>query len=474
MKRTKIICTLGPACGDYDSIAKMLQSGMNVARLNMSHGNLTSHQKLIDIVKTVRQDLAMPCAILLDTRGPEIRMGQFDNDKVAIKAGDKFTFTSKDVVGDNSIVSINYPPIIKIAKKNNSAKIYANNGLLAFDILEVSKTDIICKVLYDGVLSSNKSFSVPHVCLEMPYLSDIDKQHLAFAVKNDLEMIACSWVNSANDVDDVKSYLKSVGSKPEIEIISKIESQRGLDNLEEIIDVSDGIMIARGDLATEIPLEAIPSAQKAMIKKAKQKGKTVIVATEMLESMIEQVRPTRAEVNDVACAVFDFASATMLSGESAAGKYPIKAVFAMNDIALAAEKHIDYDDRFLKLNFDNLHPIDAVSYSACSTATALKAKAIVCFSNTGNTVKRISKFRPSAAVFAMVLDKKTYHKLSLVWGVTPVLHGKLKNLDEMFAYANQLVKDHAVAQKGDTIIITSGYSSVLMEPTNMIKISIVD
>lgn len=469
MKKTKTICTLGPATNDYQIVVKLLKNGMNVARLNMSHGSLNTHQASIDMVKQARDELGMPCAIMLDTRGPEIRIGHFSCDKFILKRGDKFTFTSRQVEGDQNEVSINYPPIIKSAQVGGV--VFANSGLLEFKIVEVTPTDIVCKVVEGGELSSYKNFAIPKALIDMPYLSEIDKEHIAFAIKNNLEFVACSFVRSAQDVRTVKEYIKSLSG--DIEIISKIESEQSIKNLKEIVDESDGIMIARGDLGTEIHIAQIPSIQKQIIAACKLKGKPVIVATEMLESMTEKVRPTRAEAADVAGAVFDGTCATMLSGETAVGINPVAAAKTMSSIAEITEQNIDYNAAFLR-PYEYNNALDAVSYSACAAAMALKAKAIVCFTQSGKTVKRLTRFRPSATILAVTHNPKVYHKLSLCWGVYPIMAPSEISSDCMFETANQLVQYLNLAKPKDTIIITTGSPTVHMGPTNMIKISEVE
>ncbi|MDR0849906.1 MAG: pyruvate kinase [Christensenellaceae bacterium] len=469
MKKTKTICTLGPATSDYQTILGLIKNGMNVARLNMSHGNLSTHQKSIDMVKQARLELGVPCAIMLDTRGPEIRIGHFSCDKIILKRGDLFTFTSRQIDGDQNEVSINFPPIIKGAKVGGS--VFANSGLLEFKIIEVTKTDIICKVVEGGELSSYKNFAVPRAKIDMPYLSETDKEHIKFAAQNNLEFVACSFVGGAEDVRVVKKYIASLGG--DMEIISKIESEEGINNLEEIIDESHGIMIARGDMGTEIPIAQIPSVQKHIINSCTIKGKPVIVATEMLESMTEKTRPTRAEAADVAAAVFDGTCATMLSGETAVGVNPVGAAKTMSSIADVTEQNIDYDEAFVG-HFKYHNALDAVSYSACAAAMALKAKVIVCFTQTGRTVKRLSRFRPAATILAVTYNPQVYNTLSLSWGVLPVLTPAEIKFDNMFETANQLVKDLKLAKRGDVIIITTGSPTVHMGPTNMIKISEVE
>ena len=339
--------------------------------------------------------------------------------------------------------------------------------------MSTTDTDIVCKVITGGVLSNNKSIALPHVPLEVPYLSEIDKEHLAFAAKNELEIVACSFVNTPDDVLAVRKYLAKVGGG-KIDLVSKIESQEGIKRLDEIIEVSDGIMVARGDMGSEVPMEQIPSIQKMMISKTVGKSKYVIVATEMLESMIEKRRPTRAETTDVANAIYDNTSATMLSGETASGMYPVEAVTAMADIAKATEKVIDYQKAFASKTLPKSNTRNAIAFSAVATANALGAKGILCFSHEGNSAKAISSFRPAAKIVAITNTPEVVHKLSICWGIKPVLCETIYNTDDMFKKANDIAKELKIAKPGETIIITSGVPVHNMGKTNLIKVHIVE
>ncbi len=471
MQKTKIVCTIGPSCNNYKTLCQMLKAGMNVARLNMSHGDEASHQEIVDLVKQVRADLNMPCAIMLDTRGPEVRIGQFKDGKVTLKKGKTFIFTSRKIKGDETAVSLRFPKLVKLAKKG--MHILANNGLLDLKVMQVTATDIVCKIVTGGVLSNNKSIALPHVPLDVPYLSDIDKTHIAFAAKNNLEIIACSFVNKADDILAVRKYLHKLGAD-KIDIVSKIESLEGIKNLDSIIEVSDGIMVARGDMGSEVPMEQIPSIQKMMISKTVSRSKYIIVATEMLESMIEKRRPTRAETTDVANAIYDNTSATMLSGETASGLYPVEAVTAMANIAKATEKVIDYGKEFSSKKLPKYNTRNAIAFSAVATANALGAKAILCFSHEGNSAKAISSFRPQASIVAITNTPAVVHKMSICWGITPVLCETLEDTDDMFQRANDIAKELKVAKPGETIIITSGVPVNNMGKTNLIKVHIVE
>jgi len=469
MQKTKIVCTMGPATADYNTIVKLIKGGMNVARLNMSHGELDGHRQLADLIKKARKQLNIPCAIMVDTRGPEIRIGSFKNGSAELKHGQTFTFTTREVEGDNSIVSLREKHIINSAHPGKL--IYADSGLIIFKIKQVTATDIVCKVIEGGLLGSNKNFAIPHAKLNIPYISEVDKTHIKFAAEIHAEYIACSFVSSAEDVDEVRSLVKQYGG--ECDLIAKIESSAGIKNLKSIMQVSDGIMVARGDMGTEVPLSHIPSIQKQMLKDGLIAGKPIIVATEMLETMTENPRPTRAEVTDVANAIFDRTNATMLSGETAVGKHPLTVVNTMSKIAADTENAINYEEKFRQhYNFDN-NSLNAVSYSAVGASFALNAKVIVCFTKTGRTARWLSRYRPKAAILAVTHNEQVYNKLALIWGVKPILRPVSKNMDTVFDDAESLAKAYKLAKAGDTIIITSGTPSVNMGPTNLIKVSVI-
>lgn len=466
MKKTKIVCTLGPASQDYKTICQMMKAGMDVARLNMSHGDLSSHQAMIDTVKRAREFLKVPCAIMLDTRGPEIRIAKFEKGKVVLKKGQSFTFTTKNVLGDEKQVSLQYKQLVKDVKPGN--RIFVNNGLVELKVKSVDKENIYCTVVVGGLLSDNKSMNVPGVKINTPYISEIDKEHINFAIDNNLEFIAISFVSEASEVEEVRKYIASIDG--EIRIVSKIENARGIKNISSITEASDGIMVARGDMGTEIPIEEIPHVQKKIIKQASMRGKMVITATEMLESMTENRRPTRAETTDVANAIYDGTSATMLSGETAAGKYPVETVKTMSQIAKETEKVINYNERFIKdFNYDG-KLIDSVSYSTCSTARALKAKAIVCFTNSGTTARMLSRFRPQTKIIAITHTEKDYNSLALSWGVIPILKKQCSTTEKMFTQASDVVKELKIGKAGDMVVVTAGVPAKEMGSTNLIKI----
>jgi len=467
MKKTKMVCTLGPATDGYNNIVRLIKAGMNVARLNMSHGTLESHQKTLDTVKKARTDLKMPCAIMVDTCGPELRIGTFLEHKVTLTKGQFFVFSTTPIDGTVNEVYCGYPALLEVLKPKQ--KLYANNGLLEFTIQRVDNGKILCKVDVGGELSDHKSISIPRVRLPLPFISEKDDKNIEFAAKNDVEFISASFVNRPSDVLEMRECIKKYGGRAEI--ISKIESAEGIANLDKIIDVSDGIMVARGDMGTEIPIEQIPAVQKNMIEKVVEKGKRVIVATEMLESMIHKRRPTRAETTDVAQAIYDGATATMLSGETASGDYPIEAATTMAKIISATEKVIDYDKE-LPTTIKNDHKnLVAISYSACTAARSLNAKAIVCFTDKGKTAKMISSFNPKAKIIAVTHSEFVYNDLALAWGVCPVLTTEFASFEDMLASADKIVKDLGIAKSGDTIVVTLGIPASDKGTTNSIKIS---
>ncbi len=470
MKKTKIVCTIGPSTNRFEQIVKLLRAGMNVARLNMSHGNLEGHQQTVDNVKKARESLGVPCAIMVDTCGPELRIGNFEFSKVKLEKGKTFTFTTREVVGDESIVTLNYPDLLLIMKPNQ--KIYANNGLLEFVVKEITKTDIITRVSVGGELSNHKSVSIPRTRLPLPFISEKDEKNIEFAAKNDVEYISASFVNRPEDVVLMRECIKKYGGRQEI--ISKIESLEGINKLDSIIKVSDGIMVARGDMGTEVAIEHIPQIQKNMIEKCIKESKKVIVATEMLESMIYKRRPTRAETTDVSQAIYDKAGSTMLSGETASGSYPIESALTMSKIASATEKVINYDNEFMSTYKDLHKKVEVIAYSACATARAVGAKAIVCYTDQGKTAEKISKFRPKATIVAITHDNFTYNKLALAWGVVPVLVEKQNTMQDILDFSNKIVKELKLAKKGDEIIVTLGLPLSETVHTNTVKISVVD
>ena len=470
MRKTKIVCTLGPACSDEATITAMCKAGMNVARLNFSHNTYQDHKKRIDLVKKVREKLGIPIAIMLDTKGPEYRIKTFKNGKITLKEGDSFTFTADEIDGDEKKVSINYKDLANDLEKGD--RILLNNGLLSFEVVSTTNTDVNCKVIIGGELSDRKSMSFPNKTLKQKYLSDQDKEDIAFGIKEGIDFIACSFVSCKQDLLDVKNYLTEIGAG-ETELIAKIENRSGVDNIEEISEECAGIMVARGDMGVEIPFEELPAIQKQIITKCRMLGKRVITATEMLESMINNARPTRAEISDVANAVYDGTSAIMLSGETAAGKYPVLSVETMARIAESTEKNIHYKRRFLSAEFKIKNTVDAISHATCGMAIDINAKAIAVCSLSGMTARMVSRFRPPVDIIGLTTDQKTWHKLSLSWGVIPVMCENYPSTDVLFYSAQKLTKETLKLKDGDKIVITGGVTNGKSGNTNLIKVETV-
>ena len=468
MRKTKIVCTIGPACANEETLTGMCRAGMNVARLNFSHGDYDEHSKNIALIKTVRKKLGLPIAIMLDTKGPEYRIKTFkDGIKIDLNEGDSFTFTTNDIEGDESRVSVNYkglPHDLEIGDR-----ILLNNGLMVFEVVSLTDTDAQCRVIIGGELSGRKSMSFPGKVLKQKYLSEQDKSDIAFGVENDIDFIACSFVSCKQDLTDVKNYLAEIGAH-DIDIIAKIENRSGIENIEEICEECDGIMVARGDLGVEIPFEEVPIIQKQLITKCRLLGKRVITATEMLESMIHNARPTRAEISDVANAVYDGTSAVMLSGETAAGKYPVQAVEAMARIAECTENNIDYKTRFSESEFKIRNTLDAISHATCGMAIDIKAELIVVCSLSGMTARMVSRFRSPVDILGLTTNERTLRKLSMSWGVTPVMCDEFNSTDVLFYTANHIAKSTFSLKKGDRIVITGGITNGISGNTNLIKV----
>ncbi len=467
IRKTKIVCTLGPACSDEKTVREMCLAGMNVARLNFSHNTHADHLERIETVKKVREELGLPIAILLDTKGPEYRIKTFKNDKVMLKAGDSFTFTANEVEGDEKTVSVNYKQLAKELEKGD--KILLNNGLLSFEVEKTTETDVICKVIIGGELSNRKSMSFPNKTLKQPYLSEQDKQDILFGTKHGIDFIACSFVSCKQDLLDVKNFLAE-NRIDDIDIIAKIENRSGVDNIEEICEECDGIMIARGDMGVEIPFEELPKIQKKLITKCRLLGKRVITATEMLESMIYNARPTRAEISDVANAVYDGTSAIMLSGETAAGKYPVLAVETMARIALSTEQNIHYSKRFLTRDFKIKNTVDAISHATCGMAIDIDAKAIVVCSLSGLTARMVSRFRPHVPIIGITTEERNWRKLALSWGVVPQMCDNYTSTDVLFFKAAQISQEILNLNKGDCLVMTGGVTNGKSGNTNLIKV----
>ncbi len=466
MRKTKIVCTMGPSTKSKETLKELMLGGMNVARLNMSHETHKSHKEMIELIKEVREELNVPVAILLDTKGPEYRIKTFKDGKITLKDGDIFKFTTDEIEGDNTIVSVNYKGLI--GELDIGDQILLNNGLLTFEVQSLSDTTAICKVLVGGELSNRKSMSFPNKVLKQKYLSEQDKKDIAFGIENDVDFIACSFVSSKQDLIDVKNYLKTLDAQ-NVDIIAKIENRSGVDNIEEICSECDGIMIARGDMGVEIPFPELPYIQKRLITTCRLLGKRVITATEMLESMIANPRPTRAEISDVANAVYDGTSALMLSGETAAGKYPVQALKAMSEIAEQTESVIHYTKRFLRNEFKIKNTADAISHATCGIAIDVDASAIAVCTLSGITARMVSRFRPPMEIIGITTSEKCWRKLALSFGVTPVISEEFNSTDVLFYTAKKLTKEILHLKEGSRIVITGGATGKKGN-TNLIKI----
>ncbi len=469
MKKTKIVCTIGPASSTKAILSKMADSGMNVARLNFSHGSYEDHKQKIDLIKEVREEKNIPLPILLDTKGPEVRIKTFENKSVELKEGDSFSFTTDDIVGDETRVAVSYMGLCEDLRPGD--KILLNNGLMVFRVTEVFDNYLNTVVEEGGILSDRKSMYFPDKVLNLTFLSEQDKSDILFGIENDVDFIALSFVSCAQDVLDVKAFLRENGAE-HIDLIAKIENREGVKNLHEIMVVSDGIMVARGDLGVEIPFEELPDIQKYIIKECRIFGKRVITATEMLESMIHNPRPTRAEISDVANAVYDGTSAVMLSGETAAGAYPAESVRAMAKIVERAESNSEYIQKIE--NFKIKSSSEALSHSASTLANDLGAQAIVVCTKTGGTARMVSRFRPSISIIGITTDVRAYRKLGLSWGVLPALAEEYSSVDVLFYFAKKIAKSSGLVKKGDRIVLTGGNPNGKSGNSNLINVEVID
>lgn len=467
MRKTKIVATIGPSCSDASVFKEMCLAGLNVARLNFSHGTHDEHYEKISMIKSVRASLGLPVAILLDTKGPEYRIKTFRNGAVELDAGDRFIFTTEDIIGDKERVSVSYKGMMKDLDVGDT--ILLNNGLMKFRVDEITETEARCTVIDGGKLSNRKSMSFPGKVLKQVYLSEQDKSDILFGAANDVDFIACSFVSCAQDLIDVKNFLKE-NNITGIDLLAKIENQAGIDNIDEILDQCEGVMIGRGDMGVEIPFEELPAVQKHLITKCRLFGRRVITATEMLESMITNPRPTRAEISDVANAVYDGTSAVMLSGETAVGKHPVLAVETMSRIAYQTEKNMNFVKRFRETDFVIQNTIDAISHATCGMSIDVNAKAMTVCSLSGKTVRMVSRFRSPVDIVGLTTNEKTWRKLALSWGVKPVMCEELPSTDVLFYTAKKLTQNALNLEPGDTIIITGGVTMGRSGSTNLIKI----
>lgn len=468
MRKTKIVCTIGPASESEETLKELCLAGMNVARLNFSHGTHAEHLERINRIKKVRKELGLPIAIMLDTKGPEFRIGTFKEGKVMLQEGSQFTFTTEDIEGDENIVSVSYKNLANELAPGDT--ILLNNALLEFKVLSTDGTNIVTEVLAGGELSNRKSMSFPGKHMQQVYLSEQDKSDIAFGVEQDVDFIACSFVSVRQDLTDVHDYLKALGKDDSVELIAKIENQSGYDNIDDICTECDGIMVARGDMGVEVPFERLPAIQKDLISRCRMIGKRVITATEMLESMIHNPRPTRAETSDVANAVYDGTSAVMLSGETAAGEYPVLAVKAMAKIAEEAERNIDYKKKFYQHDFTIKNDMDAISHATCGMAMDVGADAIVACTMSGRIAKMVSRFRSPIDIIGLTTNEKTWRSLALSWAVTPRMCEIVPSTEVLFYMAKKAAIDAMDLTEGNKIVITGGGTTGISGNTNLIKI----
>lgn len=471
MRKTKIICTLGPATDNDEILRQLMLNGMDVARINMSHQDHKIHKKRIDAVKKMREELGLPVALLLDTKGPEIRTGNFNAPKVHLEKGQTFTLTTEDVIGDETIASISFKGLPQDVTRGS--RILIDDGLIELRVMECTDTTIVCTVVNGGFVSSHKSINVPGVHLSLPFVSEKDKSDLEFAVEQGFDFIAASFTRSAEDLLQMKAELHKHNCN-NIRIIAKIENADGVDNIDDIINIADGIMVARGDLGVEIPLEDIPIIQKKLIKKAYNAGKQVITATQMLDSMMKNPRPTRAESTDVANAIYDGTSAIMLSGETAAGDYPIEALKTMAAITERTECDIDYLGRFKRRDIETLPNVtSAISHATCTTAHDLGAVAIMTVTKSGKTARMISKYRPNCPIISGTTDPTVLRQMNLSWGVIPLMIEEKDNTDELFDHVVDVARQNDLVHNGDLVVITAGIPLGVSGTTNMLKVHLV-
>lgn len=470
LRKTKIICTLGPASESEEVIRELMLAGMNVARLNFSHGTHEEQRGKLERVKRVREELGLPVALLLDTKGPEIRTGEFEKGKVELKKGQTFVLTTEDVLGNEGKVSITYKNLVKDVQEGDS--ILIDDGLIGLKVVKVTEKEIICSVENGGTVSNKKGINVPGVELKMPFISKKDKDDILFAVKEGFDYIAASFTRTADDILEIRQILEENNCNF-IKIIAKVENDQGIKNVDEILRVADGVMIARGDMGVEIPLEEVPSIQKKLIRKAFETGKPIITATQMLDSMMKNPRPTRAETSDVANAIYQGTSAIMLSGETASGQYPVEALKTMVKIALRTEADIDYDERFKRRSIEDRTDItNAVSHATCTTAVDLHASAIITVTKSGRTVGMVAKHHPGCMIIGCCMDDYVCRQLNLYWGVQPLLLPKEEDADALFNSAVAAAEEAGLVSRGDLTVLTAGVPLGVTGTTNLIKVQV--
>lgn len=467
MRKTKIICTIGPASQNEKTLAELMKAGMNVARFNFSHGTHEEQKGKLECVRKVAAGLGLPIATLMDTKGPEIRLRDIEGGRTELVAGQKFVLTTEEMLGNNEKVSITYKGLVNDVKAGMN--ILIDDGLIALDIDEITETEIRCTVINGGPISNHKGVNVPGAVLSMPYINEADKSDILFGIECGYDYLAASFVRCKEDVLELRKILNDHESH--MKIIAKIESTQGIEDIDGIIEVSDGIMVARGDMGVEVAMEEVPVLQKKMIKKAVSRGKIVVTATQMLESMIHNPRPTRAEVTDVANAIYDGTTAIMLSGESAAGQYPVQAVETMARIAERAEQDIDYRSRMQRIHEENeLDITTAISHACCTTAMDLQAKAIITVTMSGFTAGMISRYKPSCPIIGCTVNQRVWRQMNALWGVTPLRIEEEETTNALFDRAVATAKEHGLVNAGDTVVLTAGVPLGISGKTNMIRV----
>ena len=472
LKKTKIVCTIGPSSEKPEILEELIKNGMNVARLNFSHGTHEEHLEKIKTIRKVRRKLNVPVAIMLDTKGPEIRTGNFDVDEVYLKPNDTFTLTTRDIIGNANIVSVSYKGLPNDVEVGSI--IYIDDGLVQLEVTEIKDgTEVVCKALNNGILSNHKGVNLPGSKTNLPSITPKDVDDIKFGIENDIDFIAASFVRKKEDVYDIRRVLEDHGGE-NIKIISKIESQEGVDNLDEIIEASDGIMVARGDLGVEIKTELIPIVQKQIIRKVNMASKPVITATQMLDSMIRNPRPTRAETTDVANAIIDGTDCVMLSGETAGGKYPVEAVNTMRNICITTELSDDFNKNVYETDISTINNItNAIAKNTCDIAKELDAKAIISCTSSGNTSRVLSKFKPKTNIVAATITEKVARQLSVVWGVYPVVIQEAKETDELIERAIFAAINEKYVNEGDLTVVTAGIPLGISGNSNLIKVHVI-
>ena len=472
LKKTKIVCTIGPASESPEVLEQLVRNGMNVARLNFSHGSHEEHLEKIKTIKRLRRKLNVPLGIMLDTKGPEIRIGRFEEKEYFLKPDDTFTITTRDVIGNKDIVSVSYEGLPNDVEKGSIISV--DDGLIQLEVMEIKDgTDIVCRVQNNGVISNNKGVNLPGRVTNLPAITPKDVDDIKFGIENGIDMIAASFIRKKEDIYDIRKVLEDHGGE-DILILSKIESQEGVDNIDEIIEASDGIMVARGDLGVEIRTELIPLVQKEVIRKCNKAAKPVITATQMLDSMQRNPRPTRAETTDVANAIIDGTDCVMLSGETAAGKYPVEAVKTMRDICITTELSDDFEENIYQAEIDRkITTTNAISKSTCTIASQLNAKAIITCTASGNTAKAVSKFRPKTNIIACTIDEKVARRLSVSWGVYPIIVEKAHETDELIERAIVGALKENYVQEGDLTVLTAGIPLGVSGTSNLIKVHVI-